>query len=156
MTALNRLCVSNDPAEFQSLLDTIPYARFLGIQVERDGGDIVTALPFQDMLVGNPLLPALHGGVTGALLEVTATIEMLREICCERLPKPIDISIDYLRAGKPAITRARAIVTKRGRRVVNVRAEAWQDDPGRPIAAMHGHFLLQWSGDSRSSSALES
>ncbi|MFP3944247.1 MAG: PaaI family thioesterase [Alphaproteobacteria bacterium] len=144
MTALNRLCVSNDPAEFQALLDTIPYARFLGMRVERDGGDIVTVLPFQDMLVGNPLLPALHGGVTGAFLEVTATMEILREICCERLPKPVDISIDYLRSGRPETTRARAVVSKHGRRVVNVRAEAWQDDPGRPIAAMHGHFLLQW------------
>ena len=147
MTALNRLSVSNDPADFQALLDSIPYARFLGITVERDGGDIITALPFKDMLVGNPLLPALHGGVIGAFLEVTATIEMLREIPCERLPKPVDISIDYLRSGKTITTRARAIVSKRGRRVANVRAEAWQDDPGRPIAAMHGHFLLKWQED---------
>lgn len=147
MRALRELCVSNDPADFQALIDTIPYARFLGIKVERDGGNIITALPFQDILVGNPLLPALHGGVTGAFLEVTATIEILREIRSERLPKPVDISIDYLRTGKPLTTRARAIVSKRGRRVANVRAEAWQDDPGRPIAAMHGHFLLRWRED---------
>jgi acyl-coenzyme A thioesterase PaaI-like protein len=147
MTALNRLSVSNDPADFQALLDSIPYARFLGITVERDGGDIVTALPFKDMLVGNPLLPALHGGVIGAFLEVTAIIEMLREIPCERLPKPVDISIDYLRSGKTMMTRARAVVSKRGRRIANVRVEAWQDDPGRPIAAMHGHFLLKWPED---------
>jgi len=147
MTALNRLCVSNDPADFQALLDKIPYARFLGITVERDGGDIITALPFQDMLVGNPLIPALHGGVIGAFLEVTATIEILRDTACERLPKPVDISIDYLRAGRPLMTRARAVMSKRGRRVVNVRAEAWQDDPGHAIAAMHGHFLMKWQDD---------
>ena len=44
MKSLDRLCVSNDPADFQALLETIPYARFLGIVVERDGGDIITAL----------------------------------------------------------------------------------------------------------------
>jgi acyl-coenzyme A thioesterase PaaI-like protein len=147
MKPLAELCVSNDPADFQALLDSIPYARYLGIRVERDGGEIITALPFRDMLVGNPLLPALHGGVTGAFLEFTAAIEILREVPCERLPKPVDIAIDYLRTGKPLTTRARAIVSKRGRRVANVRAEAWQDDPARPIAAMHGHFLLKWRDD---------
>jgi Fe-S cluster assembly protein SufB len=34
------------------------------------------------------------------------------------------------------------LVTKRGRRVINVRAEAWQDDRARPIATAFAHFLV--------------
>jgi acyl-coenzyme A thioesterase PaaI-like protein len=40
-------------------------------------------------------------------------------------------------------TFARAHVTKLGRRIANVRVEAWQATPNDPIAALHGHFLLK-------------
>ena len=49
----------------------------------------------------------------------------------------------YLRSGKPVDSYARAVITKHGRRVCNVRAEAWQDEHTRPIAALHGHFLIK-------------
>lgn len=126
----------------QSRLDMIPYARFLGIQVKKIGGEMTCLLPFKDENVGNPMLPALHGGVVSALLENTAIFQLLAEVDSEHMPKPIDINIDYMRSAKPVETYARAIITKQGRRVANVRAEAWQDDRHRPIAALHGHFLL--------------
>jgi acyl-coenzyme A thioesterase PaaI-like protein len=37
---------------------------------------------------------------------------------------------------------ARGTVVKQGRRVANVRVEAWQGDPDRPVAAAHAHFIL--------------
>ncbi|MSP52245.1 MAG: PaaI family thioesterase, partial [Alphaproteobacteria bacterium] len=58
------------------------------------------------------------------------------------IPKTINMSIDYLRPGRPLDTFARGSVTKQGRRIVNVRVEAWQDAPDRPIAAANAHFLL--------------
>jgi acyl-coenzyme A thioesterase PaaI-like protein len=73
---------------------------------------------------------------------LTSVIQLLFDTSCERLPKTVDISIDYLRSGKPVDTYGRAIVTRQGRRVANVRAEIWQDEKSRPIAAAHGHFLL--------------
>jgi acyl-coenzyme A thioesterase PaaI-like protein len=87
-------------------------------------------------------LPAIHGGAIGAFLELTSVIQLLFDTSCERLPKTVDISIDYLRSGKPVATYGRAIVTRQGRRVANVRAEIWQDEKTRPIAAAHGHYLL--------------
>ena len=60
----------------------------------------------------------------------------------DTIPKIIDLSIDYLRSARPVETYARAIVTKHGRRIANIRAEAWQEDAGRPVAAAHAHFLL--------------
>jgi uncharacterized protein (TIGR00369 family) len=128
--------------DMQALVDHIPYARFLGIRVDRKGNEVTTILPFREQLVGNVWLNALHGGAIGAFLEITATIELLAATSCERLPKTIDISIDYLRSARGADTYGRAVVTRHGRRVANVRAEIWQEERSKPVAAAHGHFLL--------------
>jgi uncharacterized protein (TIGR00369 family) len=119
----------------------IPYARFLGMRAELKGDELTLILPFSQHLIGNPLLPALHGGVVGALLEVTSLTQLAIASKSEKFPKTIDINIDYLRSGKPVDTFARARVVKIGRRIANVQAEAWQGERTQPIAAMHGHFL---------------
>ena len=94
----------------QALVEHLPYARFLGISVDRKGNEITTILPFSDHLVGNVRLRALHGGVIGAFLEITSIVQLLFDTSCERLPKTIDISIDYLRSGttrrKPTVARS--------------------------------------------------
>jgi uncharacterized protein (TIGR00369 family) len=128
--------------DMQALVEHLPYARFLGIGVDRKGNEITTILPFSDHLVGNTQLRALHGGVIGAFLEITSIVQLLFDTSCERLPKTIDISIDYLRSGRPAETYGRAIVTRHGRRVANVRTEIWQESRSAPVAASHGHYLL--------------
>ena len=48
--------------DMQALLASIPYAPFLGMQVERKGNELTTILPFKDSLVVNVNLPAIHGG----------------------------------------------------------------------------------------------
>ncbi|MGD9981597.1 MAG: PaaI family thioesterase [Hyphomonadaceae bacterium] len=125
----------------------IPYARFLGIRAELKGDELTLVMPFEPHLVGNPLLPALHGGVVGALMEVTALTQLAIASKSERFPKTIDINIDYLRSGKPVDTFARARVVKIGRRIANVQAEAWQGERGQPIATLHGHFLAAETED---------
>ncbi len=135
----------NEPPSEKALhkrLGNIPYVDFLGIRVERRGNELTTVLPFDEKLIGNPTLPALHGGVIGAFLETSALSQIIWEDTQNRLPKTIDISIDYLRSGQPRDTYARSIIAKHGRRVANVRVHAWQDDINRPIATAHGHFLL--------------
>ena len=126
----------------QALIDHIPYARYLGIQVDRKGNELTTILPFKESLIGNISLPALHGGAIGAFLEITSVIQLLFDTSCERLPKTVDIAIDFLRSGKPVPTYGRAIVTRQGRRVANVRTEIWQEEKAKPVAIAHGHYLL--------------
>lgn len=128
--------------DMAAVLAQIPYARFLGIEVDRKGSEITTIMPFKEDLVGNVNLPALHGGVIGAFLEITAVIQLLFDTSCERLPKTIDLSVDYLRSGRPVPTFGRAIVTRHGRRVANVRSEIWQTERSKPVGVSHGHFLL--------------
>ena len=123
-------------------LARIPYASFLGVRAELKGDELTLVLPYSEHLVGNPLLPALHGGVVGALMELTAITQLAIASRSEKFAKTIDIGVDYLRSGKPIDTYARARVIKVGRRIANVQAEAWQNERSQPIAAMHGHFLV--------------
>jgi len=124
------------------ILAAIPYARFLGVEVAPGEGPIEFLLPFRQEIVGNASLPAVHGGVIGAFLELTALLRLIDESGTERVPKPISFSVDYLRSAGPATTRARAEIFKLGRRIANVHVVAWQDDPARPVAAGNGKFLL--------------
>ncbi len=126
----------------QGVLQSIPYAQFIGLQLEQQGDEIITLLPFSEHLVGNTNLPAIHGGAVGAMLEMTALLQLLHDTACERLPKTIDVSFDYLRSAQAKTTYGRAIVTRQGRRVANVRCELWQDQRSKPVAAGHGHFML--------------
>lgn len=142
MKFLQQLRDEGRAQDMQAIAEYIPYARFLGISVDRKGNEITTIMPFKDSLVGNISLPAIHGGAIGAMLEITSMIQLLFDTSCERLPKTVDISVDFLRSGRPEPTYGRAIVTRQGRRVANVRAEIWQEEKAKPIAASHGHFLL--------------
>ena len=89
------------------VLDSIPYARFLGVTIERRDGLLECVLPFREEIIGNPMLPAVHGGVIGAFLELTAILRLIDESGAQRVPKPINFAIDYLRSAGPAPTRAR-------------------------------------------------
>ncbi|MBJ38636.1 MAG: thioesterase [Gammaproteobacteria bacterium] len=142
MKSLQRLREAGRGRDMQAVVDEIPYARFLGVQVDTKGNELTIVLPFRETLIGNTTLPALHGGALGAFLEMTSAIQLLYNTNCEALPKTIDISVDYLRSGRPVDCYGRAFVTRQGRRVANVRAEVWQEERGKPIAATHGHFLM--------------
>ena len=128
--------------DLEDLVAAIPYAKFLGLQIDRQGDEVITVLPFEEHLVGNVNLPALHGGAVGALLEITAVLQLIYDTGCERLPKTVDVSFDYLRSATAKTTYGRAIVTRQGRRAANVRCELWQDHRDKPVALGHGHYLL--------------
>ncbi len=147
-------------AALRALVERIPYARFLNISFERHGDELTSVLGYHEALIGNPTLPALHGGVTAAFLETTALIELAWQILWEevesgrlstenltaeklpRMPKTIDFTVDYLRTGLPRDGYARARVNRSGRRYASVHVEAWQDNRARPFAQGTGHFLM--------------
>jgi uncharacterized protein (TIGR00369 family) len=117
-----------------------PFARFLGIRV---GNDDTLVMPFSPRIIGNPILPAIHGGITGAFLETMAIFGVTRELGVSAMPKPIGLTINYLRSGRALDTHAKVSIVKQGRRIVAFEAQAWQDDPTKPIASAFGHFMLQ-------------
>jgi len=129
----------------------IPYLRFLGLHFTRQDDQLTAVLPFQPMLIGNPALPALHGGVTAAFLEVTAIVGLAWQDLAPQdppampdrpLPKTIDLTVDYLRPGLARDAFAAARIVRSGRRYASVHVEAWQDDRSRLFAQGTGHFLM--------------
>lgn len=147
-------------AALRALVDGIPYVQFLNISFERHGDELTSVLGYHDALIGNPSIPALHGGVTAAFLETSALIELGWQLLWEevengrldadklspdalpRMPKTIDFTVDYLRSGLPRDAYARARVNRSGRRYASVHVEAWQDNKTRPFAQATGHFLM--------------
>lgn len=130
-------------SEGLTLLLSSPYVRRLGVRFDDHGDELTAILPYDEQLIGNPLIPALHGGAIGAFMEITASAGLLAASDLAALPKPIDVAVDYLRPGKPRDVYARATITRQGSRVANVRVEAWQERRGAPIASLHGHFLMK-------------
>ena len=59
-----------------ALSASVPYSRFLGVSFDRRGDELTAIMPFKEELIGNPMLPALHGGATAAFLETAAIIEL--------------------------------------------------------------------------------
>jgi len=140
-------------AALQRLVEGVPYIQFLGIRFDRRGDELTGVMPYRDMLIGNPMLPALHGGATAAFLETTAIIELSwammwdqmeagQDVASLRLPKTIDFTVDYLRSGLPRDAYARARINRSGRRYASVHVEAWQDNRARLFAQATGHFLM--------------
>ena len=135
------------------------------MQFDRRGDELTAVLPFDPKLVGNPMLPAIHGGVTAAFMEVAAIIELSWSLLWDdmeqgrvdltdptqppqfRLPKTIDFAVDYLRSGLPRDAYARARVNRSGRRYASVHVEAWQDNRSRLFAQATGHFLMPDRGE---------
>ena len=146
-------------AALRALVEGVPYVKFLGIEVERHGDELTAILNYDEKLIGNPLLPAIHGGVTASFLEVTAMVEITWASLWDDLeagrldvetlnsgkfhwPKTIDFTVDYLRTGLPRDAYARARVVRAGRRYASVSVEAWQDNRDRAIAQATCHFLM--------------
>ena len=142
MNLRERLDHARTTGDFDPLLEAIPYARFLGFTVMRDGSDLIGKMSYADHLVGNAKVQALHGGTLGALLELTAVCKLLSVGDSVAVPKTVNITVEYLRTGRMPDTFARATVTRHGRRVANVRVLAYQDDPSKPVPAANAHFLL--------------
>ncbi len=129
--------------DYQQLVELIPYARMLGIDFhEQDDGDLLFRLAFSRDNIGNPAMPALHGGAVGAFMEHAAIFELLWRMEASMLPRVVDFSIDYLRPGKPEDTFAACRVWRQGQRIANVSVETWQTDREATIATARGHFLL--------------
>ena len=147
-------------AAVSAIVAAVPYIAWLGIRFDRRGDELTAVMPFADKLIGNPVLPAIHGGVTAAFLEIAATVELTFvslwddleagrmvpdaavPIAIPRLAKTIDFSVDYLRSGLPRDSYARARVVRLGRGYSSVQVEAWQDNRDRPFAQANGHFLM--------------
>lgn len=121
-----------------------PYAQGLGIEIDHiEHGMPVLGVEFSDRMQGRPNF--LHGGALGGLMEMAAIAALQAELHRRgdvvRL-KPINVSVEFMRGGTPQRTFAVGRVTRAGRRLACVSAEAWQDNRDKPIATALMNILL--------------
>ncbi|GAA6167211.1 PaaI family thioesterase [Sessilibacter corallicola] len=128
----------------QDLVGLIPYAQTLGVEIQtQEENRLLFVLPANHDVVGNPTLPAIHGGALSGFMEVSSALYLL--FCSQRLiiPRVVDFSIDFLRAGRIVDTFASCEVMRQGARVANIQITAWQDDASQPIATARANFLTE-------------
>jgi len=121
-----------------------PYALAMGMTLAQHGeDDAIVSMEFGNHSTGRPGF--LHGGAIGGLLEMAGfaalSADLARRGVAQRM-KPINISIEYLRGGLPQPIHAVGEVLRAGRRVANVRVEAWQADRAAPVASCWMNFHL--------------
>lgn len=137
-------------AQLEAIMADVPIVQTLGMRCDIKGDDMSTILPFQEKLLGNIDILALHGGAIATFLEMTAMAQLFLSTDTLRPARTINTTLDFLRQGRTRDVYARARVVKLGRRMASVSAEAWQSERDKPIATLTGHFLLDHSGQGQS------
>ncbi|ASJ90779.1 PaaI family thioesterase [Porphyrobacter sp. CACIAM 03H1] len=126
-------------------LELPAYARSLGVTLtgETEGGMPVLTVDFGGNVEGRP--QHFHGGATAGLLENAGYAALRTALLAagrDPLLKPINITVQYLAAGKSQASFAVGRITRLGRRNANVTVEAWQSDRARPIATAVMNILM--------------
>ena len=126
-----------------AMVTGVPYMTWLGIRFDRRGDELTAILPYDDKLIGNPMLPALHGGVLAGFGETAMILHLMDTVPgIPDAPRSVDFAIAYMRSAKPVDTFAQCTTVRQGNRVALAQVSIWQDDPQRPVANARGHFLM--------------
>lgn len=129
----------------QVMEELIPFNRFLGVKMkEGRPGFAALEIPFRDELVGDPLRPALHGGVLSTLADAAGGAAVWSGLEDERARvSTIDLRIDYLRPAKLEAVVAEATVVRLGNRVGVVDVRLFQPSaPADAIATGKGVYNI--------------
>ena len=120
-----------------------PYARSMGFTASRDdAGRLILAMPADDGKRGRPGF--IHGGALAGMLETIAYLTLSDALGAEDRPrlKPVNVTVSYMRGATEQTTFARATIERLGKRIANIEAVAWQDDPTKPVAMAQMNVML--------------
>ena len=125
--------MTNPVAVLDGLIRNPPFHTWLGVTATEAGpGRCVLRLPPNPDFVGNPFVPAVHGGIVAALVDLAGGAALFVEL---QFPTPtIDMRVDYLRpaiAGKALLAEAK--VKSLGKTVAFVDVDVTDED-GRLVA----------------------
>lgn len=126
-------------------LAKIPFNAVLGIDVEDLAhGRAVLRIPFRPELIGDPLRPALHGGVISALADTCGGCAVWTAIDEEDRVSTIDLRVDYLRPGQAEELRAVGEVVRLGNRVGVASITLFHPDrPDERVAEAKGVYSVR-------------
>ena len=135
------------PERIKALLDSDPYAGVLGLSVSIIDGAIQTKSETSQSLVGNINLPALHGGVVGSLMMLTASLELHHQLDSNQSAMLLDMDVDYLRSGRVIPTYGRADILRLEQKDGDNDGYIVARGQNRPIAFSRMSFLVWVQGD---------
>jgi len=142
MSLVNEINNIKSRHDYEAIVDLIPYAKTIGVETSMVGESIVSSLRFIESNIGNPAIPALHGGVIAGFMENAALLHLIWEIELVNIPKIVDFSIDYLRPGQASTMYSKCDINRLGSRIALCNVSTWQEDINKPIAQARCHFLL--------------
>lgn len=99
--------------------ELIPFNKFLGVQVvAMEIGRVELLIPWRPELIGDPMKPAIHGGVISMLADTAGGMAIWGAIenPVTRV-STIDLRVDYLRPGRTEALAAEGVVVRVGRSV---------------------------------------
>ena len=145
----------SERALIDAVLAHMPYGATMAMRVHAlEEKALVCHMPFDESLIGNVDLPAIHGGALSSFLEMAATLEVARrqlaqagithidiQQIADTAPVPLNVTVQYLRSARNRDCYARAEVLKLGRRSNTVLCRLWQEDETKPVASMTGIFV---------------
>lgn len=128
--------------------ELVPFNAWLGIRVESvERGRCVICLAPRPELVGNPAVPALHGGVLSAVADAAGGLAVFSALAVGHSVSTVDLRVDYLRPGKvDQLLMASGAVVRLGNRVAVANCDLWQGDPTQPIAQARGVYNVYRAG----------
>lgn len=123
----------------------IPFNRVLGIELtEARPGFARLEIPYRDELIGDPVRPALHGGVISALLDTCGGAACWTEIDPADRLSTVDLRVDYLRPGRKSRLVAEGRVIRMGNHVGVADIVAFHPDaPDEPVAHGKGVYNIR-------------
>lgn len=133
-------------ASLNDFLRGMPFVRHLEIEVLAIKAEGLTCrMPFKAELVGNPNLPAIHGGAIASFLETSAIATAnwsASKLGQSDIALPVSVSFDYLRSAAAEDLFAHTRVVKQGKRLAQITCTAYQSDPAKPVTSLHASFLM--------------
>ncbi|QGZ94201.1 PaaI family thioesterase [Terricaulis silvestris] len=128
----------------QAMMKWTPQGRALGFEVTKlEGNHVWGRAPYKPELVGDPETGVIAGGVITTFLDQLCGMAAVLAMKEPSMVATIDIRIDYMRGATPGRdVLAEAHCYKIGRNVAFVRAVAFEDDAGNPIAHATATFMV--------------
>lgn len=128
----------------RQFIELLPFSKALQMRLDEVGDGIaVISMPYDEALVGDPITGVIHGGAVSALMDTCGGAAVMSHPQALSVTATMDLRIDYMRPATPGdrIT-ARAHCYHVTRSVAFIRAEAFDADTTRPVAAATGAFTV--------------
>ena len=124
-----------------TLLDNVPFAKLLGIELESsEPGHAVLSMPIRHELKQNH--GVAHGGSIAAVIDSAMAIAIMPMLAENERTTTVDLTIHYLRPLTEGTARASARVVRAGKRVITVSAELFDHQEKLAATAISTYLRL--------------